>query len=76
MGISPRVCPISPPHATAAGLLLWARRAGDIDCCTAGGRHQHGAVLGRLKRKEPTKHFIVLTLNSSQNGLLRVTTVF
>jgi len=28
----PSVCPIRPQHAAAAaGLLLWARRAGDID---------------------------------------------
>ena len=25
------VCPIRPPHAAATSLLLWARRAGDID---------------------------------------------
>jgi len=33
------VCFIRLPHAAAAGLLLWARRAGDIDldCCRAGG---------------------------------------
>jgi len=32
------VCLIRPPHVTAAGLLLWARRPGDIDFCTAGGQ--------------------------------------
>jgi len=25
------VCPIQLPHATAASLLLWARRAGDVN---------------------------------------------
>jgi len=25
------VCSIRPPHATAAGLLLWTRPAGDVD---------------------------------------------
>jgi len=31
-GVSPYVCPIYRPlHAAAAGLLLWARRAGDTD---------------------------------------------
>ena len=29
--VRPSVCPIRSPHAAAAGLLLWARRAGDID---------------------------------------------
>jgi len=29
--VRPSVCPIRPPHADAAGLLLWARRPGDID---------------------------------------------
>jgi len=28
----PSVCPIRPLHQRAAGLLLWARRVGDIDC--------------------------------------------
>jgi len=36
-GVRPSVCPVRPPYAAAAGLLLWARRLGDIDCCTAGG---------------------------------------
>ena len=27
-------------HAAAAGLLLWARRAGDVDRCMAGGQQQ------------------------------------
>jgi len=36
-GICPSVCPIiRSPHAAAVGLLLWARRAGDI------GRLLHG----------------------------------
>jgi len=33
----PSVCAILPLHPTAAGLLLWVRRAEDIDrliCCT------------------------------------------
>jgi len=30
------VCLIGPPHAAAAGLLLWAQ----IDCCTAGAQQQ------------------------------------
>ena len=30
-GVRLSVCPISLPHAAAAGLLLRARRAGDID---------------------------------------------
>jgi len=25
------ICPNQPPHSAAVGLLLWARRAGDID---------------------------------------------
>jgi len=29
--LCPSVPPIRLPHADAAGLLLWARRAGDID---------------------------------------------
>jgi len=29
---------IRPPHAAAAGLLLWARRAGDIDRLLHGRR--------------------------------------
>ena len=29
--VRPSVCPIRPPHAAAAGWLLWARRPGDID---------------------------------------------
>ena len=42
------VCPIRPPHAAAAGLLLWARRLGDIDRLLHGRRSaaaapQHGA---------------------------------
>ena len=37
-----------PPHAAAAGLLLWARRSGDIDRLLHGRRSaaaapQHGA---------------------------------
>jgi len=32
------VCPTWPPHAAAAGLLLWAGgQEISIDCCTAGG---------------------------------------
>jgi len=31
MDVDPSVCPIWLPHATAAGLLLWAQWAGDID---------------------------------------------
>jgi len=30
-GVHPSVCPIRPPQQRAAGLLLWARRTGDID---------------------------------------------
>jgi len=45
--IRPTVCPIRPPHAAAAGLLLWTRRAGDVDRLLPGGqqqpRPQHGA---------------------------------
>jgi len=29
--IRPSVCPVCPPQQRAPGLLLWARRAGDID---------------------------------------------
>jgi len=45
-GVRLSVCPvIRPPHAAAAGLLLWARRPGDIlDCCTAGAPQQMQAV--------------------------------
>jgi len=32
------VCPIRPPHAVAAGLLLWARRSGDTDRLLDGRR--------------------------------------
>ena len=37
------VCPvIEPPHATAAGLMLWARRPGDgAIVCRATGAQQH-----------------------------------
>ena len=36
---------ILPLRAVVAGLLLWARRPGDIvDCCTAGARQQMRAV--------------------------------
>ena len=39
VGVRPSVCPIiRPPHATAAGLLLWARWAGDIDRLLHGRR--------------------------------------
>jgi len=31
MSVRLSVCPIRWPHATVVGLLLWARRAGDID---------------------------------------------
>jgi len=30
-GVRPSVCPIFPQQQHAAGLLLWARQAGDID---------------------------------------------
>jgi len=30
-GVRLSVCLLWPPHVAAAGLLLWARRAGDID---------------------------------------------
>jgi len=30
------LCPVRLPHAAAAGLLLWARRQGDIDCLLHG----------------------------------------
>ena len=41
------VCPIRPPHAAAAGLLLWARRPEDLDRLLHGRRSaaaapQHG----------------------------------
>jgi len=41
--VRPSVCPIRPPHDAAAGLLLWARRPGDIDRLLHGqpaGGHQ------------------------------------
>jgi len=31
LSVCPSVCPSQPPHASVAGLLLWARRARDID---------------------------------------------
>jgi len=41
-GVCPSVCPIiRPAHAAAAGLLLWARRARDIDRLLHG---QHSAA--------------------------------
>jgi len=36
-GVRPSVCPICQLHAAAVGLLLWARKPGDID------RLLHGA---------------------------------
>ena len=36
--MQPSVCPIRPPHAAAAGLLLWTRRPGDIDRLLHGRR--------------------------------------
>jgi len=47
-GVRPSVCPSSHHAAAAAGLLLWARRAGDIDRLLHGWRSaavapQHGA---------------------------------
>ena len=36
--VSLSVCPIRLPHAAAAGLLLWARRPGDIDRLLHGRR--------------------------------------
>ena len=32
---------IRPPHAAAVGLLLWARRAGEIDGLLHGRRRRH-----------------------------------
>ena len=45
---NPSVCPIHPLQQRAAGLLLWARRVGDIDRLLHGQHHssmepQHGA---------------------------------
>jgi len=45
--VRPSVCPIRPLQQRAAGLLLWARRAGDIDRLLHGRRRsstgpQHG----------------------------------
>jgi len=31
-GIYLSVCPIQPPPAATAGLLLWVQQAGNIDC--------------------------------------------
>ena len=36
--VRPSVCPIRPLQQSAAGLLLWARRAGDIDRLLHGRR--------------------------------------
>ena len=46
IGIAPIVCgagsmkrhSVRPSVRPAADLLLWTRRAGDIDCCSSGGR--------------------------------------
>ena len=42
------VCPVLPPHAAAAGLLLWARRAGDIDRLLH-GRRSAASCSGRMR---------------------------
>jgi len=34
------VCPTRSPYSAAAGFLLWARQAGDIDRLLAGAHHQ------------------------------------
>jgi len=40
------VCPIRPLQQRGVGLLLWARRVGDIwvDCCTAGAVANAGSA--------------------------------
>jgi len=49
VGVRLSVCPIiRPPHATAAGLLLWARRAGDIDRLLHGRRPAATASVSRV----------------------------
>jgi len=42
--VRPSVCPISAPHAAAAGLQLWARLPGDIDRLLHGQRHVAAAA--------------------------------
>jgi len=39
------VCPIRPPYAAAAGLLLWARRVEDIDRLLHGRRENAGSAM-------------------------------
>ena len=46
-GVRPSVCLIRPPHAAAAGLLLWARRAGDVEWMLHGRRSAAAALQQR-----------------------------
>jgi len=68
-GVRPSVCPIRPLQQRAEGLLLWARRVGDIDRLLHGRRRsskgpQHGArqwmrVVPRFQRTSVAEHRLV-----------------
>jgi len=45
--VRPSVCPIRPLQKRAAGLLLWARRAGDIDRLLHGRRRSSTGAAAR-----------------------------
>jgi len=53
------VCPIRPLQQRAAGLLLWARRAGDIDRLLHGRRHSStGPQHGKLQKMRAVPLFL------------------
>jgi len=60
--VRPSVCPVRPPHTAAAGLLLWARQAGDrlrrpLGSVVCGGRMR---VVPRCQLMYEAEHRLVL----------------
>jgi len=59
------VCPIRPSHTAAAGLLLWARRPGDIDRLLHGRRPADSSSCAAARAAANagivTCHFCLLT---------------
>jgi len=51
-----------PPHATAAGLLLWARRPGDIDRLLRGRHSAANAGSATLSAGVEAEHRLVYSV--------------
>jgi len=54
-----------PPHATAAGLLLWARRPGDIDRLLRGRHSAANAGSATLSAGVEAEHRLVYSVKYS-----------